>query len=202
MRADRPVVKTYIPPAPDRSEVLRYTGTRVPSAEVDALLTDCLAELAGRLAFRVVYCTLPVRRIEEGELDLDFAKTSSRALSANLSGCDSAILFAATLGEGIDRLIARYAVLAPAKALLLQAIGAERVEALCDCFIADMAAIAAAEGGVLRPRFSPGYGDLPLDLQKQVFARLDCARRIGLCLNDSLLMSPSKSVTALVGIQK
>ena len=59
----------------------------------------------------------------------------------------------------------------------------------------------AEENGVgLRPRFSPGYGDLPLEVQKSVFAVLDCPRKIGLSLNDSLLMSPSKSVTAFAGI--
>jgi 5-methyltetrahydrofolate--homocysteine methyltransferase len=31
---------------------------------------------------------------------------------------------------------------------------------------------------------------------------LDCNRKIGLTLNDSLLMSPSKSVTALIGVAK
>ena len=54
----------------------------------------------------------------------------------------------------------------------------------------------------LRPRFSPGYGDLPLELQKDVFRVLDCPRKIGLSLNESLLMSPSKSVTAIIGIGK
>ena len=54
-------------------------------------------------------------------------------------------------------------------------------------------------GLAVRPRFSPGYGDLPLALQREVFAALDCPRRIGLTLSDSLLMSPTKSVTALIG---
>jgi len=53
---------------------------------------------------------------------------------------------------------------------------------------------------VLKPRFSPGYGDLPLETQREIFDVLDCSRRIGLMLNDSLLMSPTKSVTAFVGV--
>lgn len=51
-----------------------------------------------------------------------------------------------------------------------------------------------------RPRFSPGYGDLPINMQKDIFAALDCPRKIGLSLNESLLMSPSKSVTAIIGV--
>ena len=44
------------------------------------------------------------------------------------------------------------------------------------------------------------YGDLPLEVQTQFFQLLDCQRQIGLTLNDSLLMTPSKSVTAVFGI--
>ena len=58
----------------------------------------------------------------------------------------------------------------------------------------------AKEEKHLRPRFSAGYGDLSLSVQKDIFSVLDCARKIGLTLNDSLIMSPSKSVTAVVGI--
>ena len=49
-------------------------------------------------------------------------------------------------------------------------------------------------------RYSPGYGDLSLESQKQVFALLNPPKYIGVTLNDSLLMSPSKSVTGIIGI--
>jgi len=55
---------------------------------------------------------------------------------------------------------------------------------------------------LLTSRFSPGYRDLPLTLQREIFTLLEPSRRIGLSLNASLLMSPSKSVTAIVGITK
>ncbi|MBQ5601557.1 MAG: Vitamin B12 dependent methionine synthase activation subunit, partial [Clostridia bacterium] len=71
------------------------------------------------------------------------------------------------------------------------------IEALCDAFCAD---IKKEYNTGLEPRFSPGYGDLPLSAQKNIFAVLDPERRIGLTLNSSLLMSPSKSVTAFVGL--
>ena len=81
---------------------------------------------------------------------------------------------------------------------MFQALGAERIESLCDTFCNDM----NNELGVrLKPRFSAGYGDLPLEVQKDIFRVLDCPRKIGLTLNDSLLMSPTKSVTAIVGIE-
>ncbi len=133
-------------------------------------------------------------------LDLGFLQTDSQGLCRNLQGCDKVILFAATVGLVPDRLIAKYGRLSPTKALCMQAIGAERIESLCDAFCDELAADYAAEGYQTRPRFSPGYGDFPLDAQKAFFRALDCPRKIGLSLNDSLLMSPSKSVTALIGL--
>ena len=129
-------------------------------------------------------------------------KSSSRDLWKTFDGCDRVILFAATIGLPIDRLILRYGKISPSKALFLQAIGAERIEALCELFFTDMQEEKRKDGYLLRPRFSAGYGDFPLEAQKEIFASLDCARKIGLSLNESLLMSPTKSVTALIGAKK
>ena len=116
--------------------------------------------------------------------------------------CEKAVIFAATIGVEIDRLIAKYSRLSPAKAFCYQAIGAERVEELCDGFCESVNEKLGAGGEMLKPRFSPGYGDLPLETQKMIFSLLDCPKRIGVSLGDSLLMSPSKSVTAFAGITK
>ena len=86
-------------------------------------------------------------------------------------------------------------------ALCLQAIGSERAEALCDAFCNDMASEYTKYGKVLRPRFSAGYGDLPLSLQRDITGVLQTPKNIGISLNESLLMSPSKSVTAIIGIK-
>ncbi len=133
-------------------------------------------------------------------LDLGFTVTHSRDLQKNLKGCCRIILFGATVGLELDRLIARYGRLSPSKALCFQAIGAERIESLCNAFNDEIDEIFREQGMYTRPRFSPGYGDLPINMQKDIFAALDCPRKIGLSLNESLLMSPSKSVTAIIGV--
>ena len=61
--------------------------------------------------------------------------------------------------------------------------------------------LAMDEGRKTKPRFSPGYGDFPLDFQRDIFATMSLAKNIGITLNNSLLMSPSKSVTAVIGIE-
>ena len=180
-------------PAPDRSECLRYLRAPQADERLEALLDSCLDELAGQLSPRLCY-----RVCSASDAEVAFLRESgSRALAERLAGCSHVLVLAATLGVGIDRLIARYTSLSPARALCLQAIGCERIEAVCDSFCEEW----RLRGFVLRARFSPGYGDLALELQRDIFAYLDCPTRIGLYLRDSLLMTPTKSVTAIVGIE-
>ena len=196
MRSTIVLTKSYDAPAICEKEIFRYAGCREVTAEVSALLSECLAEASGKLTYRVCYRVMPVA-VRDGTCDFGLFSLESKNLAQNLSGCEKVIVFAATVGVGMDRLIAKYGRISPVKALLFQAIGAERIEALCDAFCEDM----ETEYRVgLKPRFSPGYGDLPLGTQNDIFAVLDCPKRIGLSLNSSLLMSPSKSVTAFVGL--
>ena len=94
---------------------------------------------------QVCYREFKVSRAKDG-LDLGFTVTGSRDLSKNLEGCRGIILFAATCGIAPDRLIARYGRLSPAKALCFQAIGAERIESLCDEFNRDISSEAMSKG--------------------------------------------------------
>ncbi|MBQ8861679.1 MAG: hypothetical protein IJ021_02940, partial [Clostridia bacterium] len=98
---------------------------------------------------------------------MGFTKTNSVHLRKNLSGCKNILLFSATVGLGIERLITRYSKVSPVKALIFQAIGAERIESLCEVFACDVQKECAESGLTVRPRFSPGYGDLPLEIQKE-----------------------------------
>ena len=176
-------------------------GVRSSVEETEGLLEECIREAEGACSGRVCYGRSPVRLWENGA-ELVIGRVESRLLAERLQGCDEAVVFAATVGIGIDRLIARYSRLSPAKALCFQALGAERIEALCDVFCEDVLQEAAKEGRTATSRFSPGYGDLPLDLQASIFRLLDCPKRIGVTLNVSRLMSPTKSVTAIVGLRK
>ncbi len=194
-------VRTYPAPAWDMSEVLRYTGMRESAREFESILQSCVDEIAENLTYKVCYRTFRISERNDG-IDLGFALSASKDVRRILTGCDRVTVFAATVGLAVDRAILRYSTLSPARALAMQAIGAERVEALCDAFCREMAEEVRREDCVIHPRFSPGYGDIPLSLQTDIFAILDCPRTIGVCLNDSLLMSPSKSVTALMGISR
>ena len=195
-------VKTYDEPEFNREEILRYARAKETSSETCALLDECLKEISGKLCYKVCFSEIPLKCVSADDdiLDLTFTKVKSCDLKKNLSGADSIVIFAATIGLEIDRLINRYSRISPAKALFFQAIGTERIEALSNLFNSEVDERAKSEGKTTSPRFSPGSGDLPLDLQKDIFALLDCTKHIGLTLNNSLVMSPSKSVTAIIGI--
>ena len=180
----------------NKKEILRYADCKDLSPEIEALLNECIKETIQTLSYKVCYCILPIN-ISGNTIDFGTFKVNSEKLAINLKNCESAIIFGATLGTDIDRIIMKYGKLSPTKALFFQAIGATMIETLCDEFCKDI----KAELNVnLKPRFSPGYGDLDLSCQKDIFKVLNCSKNIGLTLNDSLLMSPTKSVTAFVGI--
>ena len=184
------------PPAWNDREILRYARILDPDVRSRELMEECKAEASPVLSYRVCYTVLDAV-CENGAVSLGHIVCASRTLTEALRGADRAVIFAATVGAPFDLLIRRYSALSPAKAAVLQAIGAERAESLCDAFC-EMFACSADRR--LAPRVSPGYGDIPLSMQREIFALLDCPRKIGLTLNDSLLMSPSKSVTAIAGI--
>ncbi|MDO4488000.1 MAG: vitamin B12 dependent-methionine synthase activation domain-containing protein [Eubacteriales bacterium] len=197
------LTKTYEAPPVDEREILRYSGVKPTStasesdiAALKELMNEMLSESASVLTYKVCYATLPVST-DGNTCDFGAFKVASKNLSKKLEGCDSAVFFAATIGIGIDRLIAKYNHVSPAKALMLQAVGAERIESLVEIFCDEL----ESSVGPVKPRYSPGYGDLPLEFQRTVFSLLDCPRKIGITLNESLFMTPSKSVTAIVGIK-
>ncbi len=177
------VVVPTLPPVCER-EVLRYAGCCSADESVLALLRECLGEALPTIRGAVCY------------EDMSSVSALSPTLVRFTESCTVTLTAAATVGIGLDRLLRKYSTLSPSRAVMMQAIGTERVEAVLDAFSAQY----AAERGLhVKGRISPGYGDIPLSLQREVTALLQCEKRIGVSVNDSLLLSPSKSVTAFIG---
>ena len=130
-------------------------------------------------------------------MECDMPEVDSVDLKRHLVGCRRVILMAATVGAEADRVRMKAAVKSPVDQLIYDALGTEAIEEVCDMFCDDM----KERYGELTSRFSPGYGDFPLEYQKELITLLDTNRKIGLTLTDSMLMSPTKSVTAVIGIK-
>ena len=120
------IVKEYPAPPIDRREIYRYMQAK-PCEELESLINRALVLSQDKLSYKVCYTELSLHECD-GVLDLGFAKTDSKDLKKCLDGCEGIILFAATVGIELDRLIMRYGKIEPSMALCLQAIGAEIVE--------------------------------------------------------------------------
>ncbi len=190
-------IKTFSAPPVNKKEILRYTGEKAENTQLNKVIDDCLKELLPVLSYRVTSREFPVTA-ENGVVKFPFTCVKSNDLSKNLKDCKSAVIFGATVGIEADRLISKYSVTSPLHAFIMQAVGTERIEALCDAFHNDLI---STYGYSLKPRFSPGYGDLPLEFQKEIFNILDLSKNIGLTLKNNLIMAPSKSVTAIIGVK-
>ena len=188
----------------NRSETLRYLGYK--GKEVDEntlrLIEECEGLLKKSANPRSTYKVFDLKKIDDETLDMEVLKIKSKALSKNLSGCKNVVLFAATLGPRVDILLQKYSKLSPGKAVVLQASAASMIEVYIDSIEDEIRLEAKEEGLYLRPRFSPGYADLSLEYQKDIFKILDLPRRIGATLMDNLIMAPSKTVTAFIGLSE
>jgi hypothetical protein len=134
---------------------------------------------------------------EDNAIDFGFCEIKNENLYKNLSGCDSVYIFAATPGVAVDRLVMRYSKLSPAKAMICDSIGSSAIEVWCDEVNDKISSF-----GKTKPRFSPGYGGVSLEYQKDILAFLDAEKKLGITLSDSFMMIPAKSVTAFVGVCK
>ena len=189
------LVKSYDPMPFDKSEILRYAQAKGESPELDLIIDECIGEVSDKLLYKVCYGEFDIS-VDQPNIDFGFMNVTSKDLSKNLKDCKKTVVFGATVGIELDRLILRYGRISPVKALIFQAIGAERIEALADAFNNEI-----KEKYITVPRFSAGYGDFSVYKQTDIFNILDCGRKIGLTLNDSMMMSPTKSVTAIIGIK-
>jgi hypothetical protein len=110
-------------------------------------------------------------------------------------------LLCGTVGGAFDRWQRRLAATGAADALIAQAIGTAAVEKTMDGIERDIRAT-LAEGENLKMRRSPGYGEMGLQLNREIIERLDATRRIGVSFTDSMTLLPTKSVTAVCEVVK
>lgn len=184
-----------------QKEVYRYLGYGhvSPTDEVTQLIEKCTAEFNQAVNYKACYTKVPLS-IDETNSDVDFGfmKVHSKSLIYNLKDCQEAYIFAATTGAMAERLITKQNRISALNGIVTDAIGSAAIEAFCDQVNKFLGT--TINGQFLRPRFSCGYGDFPLEFQPQILSFLDTSRKIGLNITDTLMMTPVKSVTAVVGI--
>ena len=121
-------------------------------------------------------------------------------ITQHLRGCERCALMCATLSVGTDSVIRAYESAEMEKAVIADCLASAAIEQVCD--IAEREIQAAVGDFHYTWRFSPGYGDLPLELQRRFIEVLQAQKRIGVTVTDSLILIPRKSVTAVMGISE
>ncbi|MFR7755540.1 MAG: hypothetical protein ACLU0T_07510, partial [Bacteroidales bacterium] len=118
-----------------------------------------------------------------------------------LDGCALACLLAVTLGMQTERELARLQATNPLDALLFDACASSMAEEAAQAASRRIAELARVVSLVPTKRFSPGFGDLPLELQDAFLQTIDAGKSLGIHAGSSHLMTPMKSVTAIVGLK-
>ena len=185
----------------EAARYLGYTNNAFPDIGIQSIIHDCCLEMQQCLTSKCVYEEFALTLKGNNTICFGGTECQSECLARNLKNCSSVVLFAATIGAGADRLIRRMQAQDNARAAIMQGVGAMFAESFCNIFNDTIKAQAHARGQKTHPRYSPGYGDVPLTMQKTFFSLLQCSK-IGLTLMDTLIMSPEKSVTAFIGIEQ
>ena len=156
---------------------------------------SCTSAFNSAVRYKCAYIRTPVE-LSEFVCDFGFMKIPSRALYKNLTGCSEAFVMAFTTGIAVDRLLARLNITSQAEHFITDALSSAAVESFCSyaCGI-------IRQNDVCVPRFSPGFGDLDISFQQLLLSRLSARETLGISLNSAFLMTPVKSITAIMGIK-
>ncbi len=189
---------------PALKEVLRYLGHhgQAMTEEFLAMAERCIDQVCRTAVPRHCTGSFLLERTETGlKVGGTTLTLTGRDIAQLLQNSRRCILLAATLGPEVDALIRQRQAQSMAEAVLCDAAATALIECVCDEAEKTLAA-GLARGERLTRRYSCGYGDLPLSLQPDFVRVLDTPRKIGLACTPSLLLTPQKSVTAVLGVQR
>ncbi|PWM46174.1 MAG: hypothetical protein DBX47_02795 [Clostridiales bacterium] len=183
------------------NEALRYLGYKgsdIPE-NVRGLIDFCEKKAESVVSEKFVYKKFEL--VKNGN-EILFKDTSLKVVSKNLSDilrdCSQAYLLAVTVGIDADRTIREYMVSEPEKGVLLDSMFSVMADTLADNVQLEIERLCKK---TLSFRFSPGYGDLSLSCQHDIIKLLDAQKKIGLFVTSSQMLTPTKSVTAILGVK-
>ena len=175
---------------------LRLGGYPGRDGTTDGLIERCKAALFSVASPRWCAVLTGVAYPSENGVDLGFGTVESRDLYKNLHPCRLAYVFAVTLGSAVDRTLRRLSKTSEAEFYVFDALSSAYAEDVCD----ECERLLKGDKET-RPRFSPGYGDVALGTQRPLLSYINAQRLTGITLSDAFLMSPSKSITAIMGVK-
>lgn len=187
----------------DKNEVLRYLGYGNKKVDeiTNKIIDSCLDEILRLARTNFIYNIFDIKR-EDRSIFLKNLKIKleGKDIYKHLQGSKKCAIMAVTLGSEVDKRIKYYSKMDLTKSIIFDACATAGIEALCDRVEALIKRISINNGYYTTHRYSPGYGDLPIETQPHILNLLDAQKHIGLTVTDSYILIPRKSVTALIGI--
>ncbi|MDR3596416.1 methionine synthase [Clostridium sp.] len=189
----------------NKEEVLRYLGYKGQEIDenMNQMIDECREEIKKIISPRVIYTYKDIKKIDEG---VEVINTSliliGKDIREHLKNSKKCVLMAVTLGNEVEKKTRLYEKTNLTKALILDACATTAVEEVCDAVEKTVKEKAILDGMDITFRYSPGYGDLPLDVQNNFLRALDAQKKIGLTVSENNLLFPRKSVTAIIGIEE
>ena len=179
------------------SEALRYLGygENMPDDITKELLLLCSEQLREAMEGTFVY---KVFELAGGQIPNASFKLEGKAIAKHLENCTKVVFMCATLSSNVDKLIRAKQIRSMTEAMIIDSLASAAIEQVCD----------EAEKRILKDfseyehtwRFGLGYDDFPLEGQKEFLEILDAPKRIGVCVNESMMLTPTKSVTCVIGL--
>lgn len=185
----------------EKSELLRYLGYKGQEygenieRNIDRAISICLEKITPRSVIKKYALVKDPLSLKDTNMVLqggDIAK--------HLEDCNEAYILGATVGFEIEKTVNKLMNENPLLGVMVDSASICAIESYCDDLCEELQSQNSKQ---LTWRFSCGYGDFPLSQQKDFARLLEMQKRIGVFINeDSFMMTPQKSVTAIVGIKE
>ena len=182
----------------DKSLVKKYLNYKAVDCEFDSLIDDVFSEL-------LIFCTPKKMCVvsdcqkKDGFYYLNDLGISliSNDINNLFCECEQIAAMAVTLGISVDRKIDFYSKVDMKRSVVMDAVASVYVESVMDSLEEELRLQFSDKYATMR--FSAGYGDLDIKLQKHLITSLGADKFLGISVNDNYLMSPLKSITAFIG---
>ena len=173
----------------DRAEALRYMGGHGVNPD------NITQALMDRAEEEILKICRPVYTFTE--IPKDSPALGGEDIKKVVEKSEKVVLIAATLGIYVDKLIRKWQITDMAQAVVIDAMASVAIEQFMDKIELELSE--RYSGYYFTNRFSPGYGDYPLEKQREIVRLLNTEKKLGLNLTESLMLNPTKSVTAVIG---
>lgn len=184
----------------DTDQALKYLGygANAPDKNISEYIDRCENLLLQTIKPEYIYKVFDLSDRTE-VIGADF-NLEGNAIKRHLKGCEKVVFLCATVSGDVDKLIRKTQISDMTSAVIMDSMASAAVEQVCD----KIEEVIGEEfpNYNMTWRFGLGYEDFPLTLQRKFLELLDAPKRTGVCVSESGMLTPVKSVTCLIGLSR